>query len=323
MLTALITGISGQDGSLLAEFLIGKGYRVVGTTRCITREISNQFGSFGSRITLVQDDLQSQSHLTTLLSEHRPEEIYNLAAQSSLVDSMKDPVLTGEINALGVTRLLEAIRLNCPQARFFQASSSEIFGNPQESPQTELTLIAPRNPYGAAKAYSHWMTLDYRRRYGLFACSGILFNHESPRRRSSFVTRKVSQGVAMIKQGLSSTLRLGNLDARRDWGYAGDYVRCMWLMLQAEKPEDYVVATGKSHTVRDLCVEAFQSVGLNYANYVTTEELEFRPSERVDLVGKPTKAEDILGWTRSVSFGELIRTMVAADIERVRETIPS
>lgn len=319
--TALITGITGQDGSYLAEFLLECGYRVIGMVRRTSTINFDRIKSFQDRIELVQGDLLDQVSLIDILREFRPDEVYNLAAQSFVPTSWRQPVLTGEFTALGVTRLLDAIRMVNPETRFYQASSSEMFGKVQEVPQRETTPFYPRSPYGVAKVYAHWITVNYRESYGLFACSGILFNHESPRRGLEFVTHKITHGVAAIKLGLASELRLGNLEARRDWGYAGDYVRAMWLMLQKGQPDDYVIATGETHSVREFCEVAFSYVGLNYQDYVVVDEAFFRPAEVDLLVGDASKAGQVLGWEPTVSFTELVEKMVDADLEALQRGI--
>jgi GDPmannose 4,6-dehydratase len=316
---ALITGITGQDGSYLAELLLEKGYEVVGMVR---RSSTTNF----ERIAHIQDrlildpytssgDLLDEASLIAILREYRPDEVYNLAAQSFVQTSFGQPVLTGEITALGVTRLLDAIRIVDPSIRFYQASSSEMFGKVQEVPQTERTPFWPRSPYGVAKVYGHWITVNYRESYGLHASSGILFNHESPRRGLEFLPRKVSHGVARIKLGMEKELRLGNLDAERDWGFAGDYVEAMWLMVQQDEPGDYVVASGETHSVRRFCEIAFEHVGLNWEDHVVIDERFFRPAEVDLLIGDPSVAEKVLGWHRRTSFEELVTMMVDADVE--------
>ena len=315
---ALVTGITGQDGSYLAEFLLGKGYDVVGVVRRTSTLNFERIRHIQDDLTLVQGDLLDQVSLIEILREHRPLEVYNLAAQSFVPTSWKQPVLTGEFTALGVTRLLDAVRLVDPSIRFYQASSSEMFGKVREVPQSENTPFYPRSPYGVAKVYGHWITVNYRESYGLFACSGILFNHESPRRGLEFVTRKVSHGVARIKSGLAGELGLGNLESKRDWGYAGDYVRAMWMMLQQDEPDDYVVATEETHSVRELCEVAFGCVGLDYRDYVVQDPAFFRPAEVEQLVGDASKAKSGLGWRRQVAFEELVDMMVAADMAALR-----
>jgi GDPmannose 4,6-dehydratase len=319
--TALITGITGQDGSYLAEYLLSLGYRVVGMTRRSSTVTVERIEHIIDQIELVQGDLLDQASLGYAVRETEPDEVYNLAAQSFVPTSWNQPVLTGEFTALGVTRLLETIRQVNPGIRYYQASSSEMFGKVAEVPQHELTRLHPRSPYGVAKVYGHWITVNYRESYDLFAVSGILFNHESPRRGLEFVTRKVTDGVARIKHGLSDRLRLGNLDARRDWGFAGDYVRAMHMMLQRDSPTDYVIATGNTHSVRELCEAAFSHVGLDWDRYVEVDESLVRPAEVDLLVGNATKARDELGWAPSVDFDGLVRMMVDADLERVDEAI--
>jgi GDPmannose 4,6-dehydratase len=316
--TALITGITGQDGSYLAELLLAKGYRVVGMVRRSSTENFERIAGIRDRVELRQADLLDQLSLIDILRATTPDEIYNLAAQSFVPTSWLQPVLTAEFDAVGVTRVLEAIRLAAPQARFYQASSSEMFGKVREIPQCETTPFYPRSPYGVAKAYGHFLTVNYRESYDLFACSGILFNHESPRRGKEFVTRKVSDGVARIKLGLARELRLGNLEAKRDWGFAGDYVEAMWRMLQHPEPEDYVVATGEAHSVRELVEIAFGCVDLDWTQYVREDPALLRPAEVDHLVGDPTKARQVLGWAPHVSFAALVEMMVRADLERLR-----
>ncbi|MGC9397632.1 MAG: GDP-mannose 4,6-dehydratase [Anaerolineae bacterium] len=316
---ALITGITGQDGSYLAEFLLEQGYEVLGMVRRSSTVNFNRIEHIQDRIQLVSGDLLDQSSLSSIMREHRPDEVYNLAAQSFVPTSWRQPVFTGGVTALGVTRMLEAVRTEAPEARFYQASSSEMFGKVREVPQTEETPFYPRSPYGVAKVYGHWITVNYRESYDLFACSGILFNHESPRRGLEFVTRKVTYHVAKIKLGLADHVALGNLEARRDWGFAGDYVRAMWLMLQQEKPDDYVVGTGKTHSVRELCEVAFSHVGLNWEDYVRQDPRFMRPAEVDLLVSNPKKARDVLGWEPQVSFEELIGMMVDADLALLKE----
>jgi GDPmannose 4,6-dehydratase len=316
--TVLITGIGGQDGSYLSELLLSKGYRVVGTVPDDNPANIDRIRHLLDRIEIVRDDLLDQDPIEKIFRDHRPDEVYNFAANSVLAASFHQPIQATMVLAMGVTRILEAIRKITPSARFFQASSSEIFGKPSEIPQSETTPFHPRNPYGVSKAYGHLMTVTYRENYGLFACSGILYNHESPRRSTDFVTRKITRAAAGIKLGLAKELRLGNLDARRDWGFAGDYVRAMWLMLQQPRPEDFVLATGETHSVRELCEEAFSHLGLDYRDYVVTEEESFRPPETAHLIGNPVKAHRVLGWERTVSFHDLIRMMVNADLEALR-----
>jgi len=318
MPTALITGITGQDGSYLAEWLLTRGYRVVGMVRRASTENFERIAHLRDRIELRQADLLDQLSLIDLLRTVRPDEIYNLAAQSFVPTSWVQPVLTAEFDAVGVTRLLEAMRLSAPEARFYQASSSEMFGKVRETPQRETTPFHPRSPYGVAKVYGHYITVNYRESYGLYACSGILFNHESPRRGREFVTRKVADGVARIKLGLASELALGNLKARRDWGFAGDYVEAMWQMLQQPVPDDYVVATGESHAVQELVEIACASAGLDWRAVVREEPALLRPAEVDHLVGDATKARRVLGWAPRVSFPDLVEMMVRADLERLR-----
>ncbi len=313
---ALITGITGQDGSYLAEFLLGKGYEVYGMVRRASTENFERIESFRDRLQLVQADLLDTMSLITLLQEIHPREVYNLAAQSFVPTSWKQPVLTAQFDAIGVTRILEAIRLVDRSIRFYQASSSEMFGKVREVPQTEMTPFHPRSPYGVAKVYAHYITVNYRESYGIFACSGILFNHESPRRGREFVTRKVTDGVARIAAGRADELRLGNLEAKRDWGFAGDYVEAMWLMLQQPEPDDYVVATGESHTVRELVEIAFQRVGRDWRRHVVEDPTLTRPAEVDLLVGDAAKARRVLGWRPNVTFAKLIEMMVDADRAR-------
>lgn len=318
MKTALITGITGQDGSYLAELLLEKGYRVVGMTRRTSTDVHERIRHLVDDIEFVSGDLLDQASITAIVERVRPNEIYNLAAQSFVPTSWDQPVLTGEFTALGVTRVLEAIRAAGRSIRFYQASSSEMFGKVQESPQRETTPFYPRSPYGVAKVYGHWITVNYRESFGIYACSGILFNHEGPRRGREFVTRKISDGVARIKLGLAKELRLGNLDAQRDWGFAGDYVRAMWLMLQQEQPDDYVVASGQTHSVHDFVKAAFQAAGIaGYERYVVVDPTFVRPAEVDLLVGDPSKAKRVLGWEPTVSFNALVEMMVHADIERL------
>ena len=318
MATALITGITGQDGSYLAEFLLEKGYEVVGLVRRTSTVNFQRIQHIQKRLTLVSGDLLDQSSLVTVLQEHRPQEVYNLAAQSFVPTSWSQPVFTGEVTALGVTRLLEAIRQVDPSIRFYQASSSEMFGKVREVPQSENTPFYPRSPYGVAKVYGHWITVNYRESYDLFACSGILFNHESPRRGLEFVTRKVAFGAVLVKLGMARDLRLGNLDAKRDWGFAGDYVRAMWLMLQQDQPDDYVVGTGQTHSVRELCQVAFGHLGLNYEDYVKTDPRFIRPADVDLLVSDPAKACAALAWEPQVSFEDLVVMMVEADLKQLQ-----
>jgi GDPmannose 4,6-dehydratase len=314
---ALITGVTGQDGSYLAELLLDKGYEVVGVVRRTSHHSYERIEHLLDRIEVVAADLLDQHSLTVVLQEARPDEVYNLAAQSYVPTSWTQPVLTGEFTALGVTRILEAIRLVHPAARFYQASSSEMFGKVTQTPQREDTPFYPRSPYGVAKVYGHWITVNYRESYGLYAVSGILFNHESPRRGIEFVTRKVTDGVARIKLGLASELRLGNLDARRDWGFAGDYVEAMWRMLQREAPQDYVVGTGEAHSVRELVEVAFSHVGLDWRKHVVSDPKHYRPAEVDILIADPSKACRELGWTPRVGFRDLVTMMVDADLDRL------
>jgi GDPmannose 4,6-dehydratase len=311
---ALITGITGQDGSYLAELLLEQGYEVYGIVRRSSSENFSRIGHIQDRLTLLSGDLMDEVSLINVLRECKPHEVYNLAAQSFVQTSWLQPVLTGEATALGVTRMLDAIRTVDPEIRFYQASSSEMFGRVKAVPQNEETDFYPRSPYGVAKVYGHWITVNYRESYQLHASSGILFNHESPRRGLEFVTRKVTNGVARIKHGIDTELRLGNLDAKRDWGFAGDYVRAMWLMLQRDVPEDYVIATGETHSVRELCDVAFAAAGLDWTDYVVTDPKFLRPAEVDLLVGDATKARTELGWTCDVDFYRLIEMMVAADL---------
>jgi GDPmannose 4,6-dehydratase len=314
---AVITGITGQDGSYLAEFLLAKGYEVVGVVRRTSHHSYERIEHLVPRVRIEAADLLDQHSLTTVIRDVQPDEVYNLAAQSFVPTSFSQPVLTGEFTALGVTRLLEAVRLACPTARFYQASSSEMFGKVQETPQRESTPFYPRSPYGVAKLYGHWITVNYRESYGLHAVSGILFNHESPRRGIEFVTRKVTDGVARIKHGLATTLALGNLEARRDWGFAGDYVDAMWRMLQQPEPVDYVIGTGVTHSVGDLVRVAFERVGLDWRDHVVIDERYYRPAEVDLLLADPSKANRELGWTPATTFEELVHMMVDADLERL------
>lgn len=315
---ALITGITGQDGSYLAEFLLGRGYDVVGMVRRTSTINFHRIAHIQDDITLVSGDMLDQVSLINILEEHRPDEVYNLAAQSFVQTSWSQPVFTGESTALGVTRILDAIRLVDPKIRFYQASSSEMFGKVREVPQRETTPFYPRSPYGVAKVYGHWITVNYRESYNMHCTSGILFNHESPRRGLEFVTRKISHGVARIKLGLDNELRLGNLDSRRDWGFAGDYVQAMWLMLQHEKAEDFVIATGETYAVSDFLEEAFGYVDLDWRDYVVQDPRYMRPAEVDLLVGDPEKAGRELGWEPTVSFRQLVRMMVDADLEMLK-----
>jgi len=317
MPTALITGITGQDGSYLAELLLAKGYGVFGAVRRSSTENFARIEHLRDQVTLEQADLLDQLSLISLVERVRPDEIYNLAAQSFVPTSWHQPVLTAEFDAIGVTRVLEAVRLVNPRIRYYQASSSEMFGKVREVPQRESTPFYPRSPYGVAKAYGHFITVNYRESYGLFACCGILFNHESPRRGKEFVTRKISDGVARIKLGTAQELRLGNLDAHRDWGFAGDYVHAMWLILQQPEPDDYVVASGEAHSVREFAELAFRHVGLDWREYVRTDPTLTRPAEVEHLIGDATKARTKLGWRPALSFPDLVRMMVDADLEGI------
>jgi GDPmannose 4,6-dehydratase len=316
---ALITGITGQDGSYLAELLLSKGYKVIGMVRRSSTVTFERIRHIQDQVNIVQGDLHDQSSLVEIIEEHEPTEIYNLAAQSFVPTSWNQPVLTGEVTGLGVTRLLEAIRHVNPKIRFYQASTSEMFGKVVEVPQKETTPFYPRSPYGVAKLYGHWITINYRESYDMFAVSGILFNHESPRRGLEFVTRKITYGVARIKKGLGKEIRLGNLESRRDWGFAGDYVRAMWQMLQLPAPEDYVIGMGETHSVRELCELAFNHVGLDYSKYVIQDPKFYRPAEVDLLVSDPSKAHKKLGWQPEVTFNALVQKMVDADIDRVSD----
>jgi len=317
---ALVTGVTGQDGSYLAEFLLERGYQVIGMVRRTSTTNFDRIRHIQDRLTLVQGDLLDQVSLVDIMKEHQPDEIYNLAAQSFVPTSWKQPVLTGEFTALGVTRMLDAMRMVAPEARFYQASSSEMFGKVREVPQNEHTPFHPRSPYGVAKVYGHWITVNYRESYGLFACSGILFNHESPRRGLEFVTRKVTHGAARIKLGLAKELLMGNLETERDWGFAGDYVKAMWLMLQEDKPEDFVVATGKPHSVRRLLETTFDLLDLDYREYVRVDRRFIRPADVDQLVGDATRAREKLGWRPEVIFEELLKMMVDADLALLKRS---
>ena len=317
MPTALITGVTGQDGSYLAEFLLQKGYKVVGMVRRTSTVTFERISHIQDDIEIVQGDLHDQSSLVDVMEKYQPDEVYNLAAQSFVPTSWSQPVLTGQVTSLGVTRMLEAIRMVKPKARFYQASSSEMFGKVREVPQKETTPFYPRSPYGVAKVYGHWITVNYRESYNMYAVSGILFNHESPRRGLEFVTRKITYGVARIKLGLADELRLGNLESRRDLGFAGDYVRMMWMMLQQDEPQDYVIGTGVTHAVREFCEAAFGYVGLDYRDYVIQDPRFYRPAEVDLLVADPSKARQVLGWEPEVTFESLVRMMVDADLKRV------
>ncbi len=319
MVRALITGVTGQDGSYLAEFLLAKGYEVIGMVRRSSTLNFERIAHIQERLTLVSGDLTDGSALIHILRDHRPNEVYNLAAQSFVPTSFGQPVLTGDVTGLGVTRVLDAIRFVDPAIRFYQASSSEMFGKVVEVPQRESTPFYPRSPYGVAKLYGHWTTVNYRESYDLFACSGILFNHESPRRGLEFVTRKIAHAAARIKLGFDRELRLGNLDAQRDWGFAGDYVQAMWLMLQQDAPEDYVVATGRTYTVRHFCEVAFGHVGLNWQDHVVQDERFMRPAEVDLLIGDAEKAREGLQWRPETSFEELVKMMVDADLKGLQE----
>jgi len=318
MTVALITGVTGQDGSYLAEFLLEKGYEVVGMVRRSSTVTYERIEHIQNDINLIQGDLHDQSSLVATLEENRPDEVYNLAAQSFVATSWSQAVLTGEVTAMGVTRLLEAIRLVNPGIRFYQASSSEMFGKAVEVPQRESTPFYPRSPYGVAKVYGHWITVNYRESYGLHTVSGILFNHESPRRGLEFVTRKISDGVARIKLGMADKLMLGNLEARRDWGFAGEYVQAMWMMLQQEKPKDYVIGTGETHSVREFCDHAFKFVGLNFEDYVQQDPRYLRPSEVDLLISDPSLARQELGWKPATTFQGLVEMMVETDLKRLQ-----
>ncbi|MCB9150121.1 MAG: GDP-mannose 4,6-dehydratase [Caldilineaceae bacterium] len=319
MPTALITGVTGQDGSYLAELLLEQGYTVIGMVRRTSTINFDRLTHIQDKIEIVQGDLLDQMSLIGILQDYRPQEVYNLAAQSFVPTSFTQPVLTGEFTALGVTRMLDAIRLVDPTIRFYQASSSEMFGKVVEVPQRESTPFYPRSPYGVAKVYGHWITVNYRESYDMFACSGILFNHESPRRGLEFVTHKITNAVAKIKLGLASELRLGNLDARRDWGYAADYVRAMWLMLQQDAPDDYVVATGETHSVEEFVSEAFSYLDMDWRDYVVQDPRYYRPAEVDLLVGNPEKAGRVLGWEPTVDFRQLVQLMVDADLAELQQ----
>ena len=319
MPTAIITGITGQDGSYLAELLLKKGYRVIGVARRSSTVNYERIQHIVDDITIVQGDLQDQGSLLSLIEEHAPTEVYNLAAQSFVPTSWNQPALTGDVTAIGVTRILEAIRFVNPKIRFYQASSSEMFGKVLEVPQKEDTPFYPRSPYGVAKVYGHWITVNYRESFNMFATSGILFNHESPRRGMEFVTRKISDAVAKIKLGMAKELRLGNLESQRDWGFAGDYVEAMWLMLQQDHPDNYVIGTGESHSVREFCEIAFSHADLDYKEYVVMDEKFYRPAEVDLLISDPSKARAQLKWEPSVSFKELVKMMVDSDLARLKK----
>ncbi|MDN4523623.1 GDP-mannose 4,6-dehydratase [Fictibacillus fluitans] len=320
MKTALITGVTGQDGSYLAELLLKKGYKVAGLKRRTSTENDTNIKRIKNEIEWFSGDLSDLASLTEAVKTSKPDEVYNLAAQSFVADSWEQPVFTGQVTGLGVLNMLEAIRQTKPDAKFYQASSSEMFGKVVETPQTENTPFYPRSPYGVAKLYGHWITINYRESFDLFACSGILFNHESPRRGIQFVTRKVTDGVARIKLGMQKELRMGNLDAKRDWGFAGDYVKAMWLMLQQDQPDDYVIATGQTHTVEKLLEVAFSCAGLNWKNHVVQDKTFMRPAEVDLLLGSAQKAKKKLGWTPEVSFEQLIEMMVEADLRKYSGT---
>jgi GDPmannose 4,6-dehydratase len=317
--TALITGITGQDGSYLAELLLSKGYRVVGMARRTSTITSERIAHLLDNVVVIQGDLTDQGSLLSIFEEYDPDEVYNLAAQSFVPTSWNQPALTGDVTALGVTRMLEAIRFTNSKARFYQASSSEMYGKVVEVPQTEATPFYPRSPYGVAKVYGHWITVNYRESFGLYAVSGILFNHESPRRGLEFVTRKISEGAGRIKLGMAKELRLGNLESRRDWGFAGDYVEAMWMMLQRERAEDFVIGSGETHSVREFCELAFRHVGLNHEDYVVQDPAFYRPAEVDILVSNPRKAMAELGWEPTVGFEELVKMMVDADLARLKK----
>jgi len=319
MPTALITGVTGQDGSYLAELLLSKGYRVIGVARRSSTVTNERINHLLDNITIVQGDLHDQGSLLSFLEEYKPTEVYNLAAQSFVPTSWNQPALTGDITALGVTRMLEAIRFVNPKIRFYQASSSEMFGKVVEVPQKETTPFYPRSPYGVAKVYGHWITVNYRESFDMFAVSGILFNHESPRRGLEFVTRKISDGVARIKLGMAMELRLGNLESQRDWGFAGDYVEAMWRMMQQDKPDNFVIGMGEDHSVREFCEIAFGHVGLDYKEHVVQDEKFYRPAEVDLLIADPSKARSVLGWEPAVGFKELVTMMVDADMERLNQ----
>lgn len=319
MPTALITGVTGQDGSYLAELLLEKGYKVIGMVRRSSTVTFHRIQHIQDKIEIIQGDLHDQISLVKLIEEHKPDEVYNLGAQSFVPTSWNQPVLTGEVTGLGVTRMLDAIRLVNPKIRFYQASSSEMFGKVQHVPQKEDTPFWPRSPYGVAKVYGHWITVNYRESYNMFAVSGILFNHESPRRGLEFVTRKITDGAVRIKLGLQDELRLGNLDSRRDWGFAGDYVKAMWLMLQQDEVDDYVIGTGETYAVREFCEIAFSHLDLDYKEYVKKDERFYRPAEVDLLVSDPSKAREKLGWEREVNFKDLVTMMVDSDMALLKE----
>jgi len=321
MPTAIITGITGQDGSYLAELLLSKGYKVLGVARRASTVTNERIEHLLDRITVVQGDLHDQGSLIALMEEHKPDEVYNLAAQSFVPTSWNQPALTGDITALGVTRMLEAIRYVDPKIRFYQASSSEMFGKVLEVPQRETTPFYPRSPYGVAKVYGHYITINYRESFNIYAVSGILFNHESPRRGLEFVTRKITDGAAKIKLGLASELHLGNIESKRDWGFAGDYVEGMWRMLQQEKPDNFVIGTGETHSVQEFCEIAFGRVGLDYKAHVVVDERYYRPAEVDLLVADPSKAGKVLGWEPHVTFKQLVEMMVDSDMKRLSKKI--
>lgn len=321
MPTALITGVTGQDGSYLAELLLAKGYQVIGMIRRSSTMAYERIQHIVDDIDIIQGDLHDQSSLLDMMDQYKPDEVYNLAAQSFVPTSWNQPVLTGEVTALGVTRILEAIRHVSPSTRFYQASSSEMFGKVHEVPQCETTRFHPRSPYGVAKVYGHWITVNYRESYDMYTVSGILFNHESPRRGLEFVTRKITYGAARIKLGLAKELRLGNLEARRDWGYAGDYVEAMWMMLQNSEPEDFIIGTGETHSVREFCEMTFSYLGLDYEDYVIQDPHFYRPAEVDLLVANPRKAREKLNWKPKVTLDELVKMMVNADLERLSKEI--
>ncbi len=314
---AMITGITGQDGSYLAEFLLEKDYEVFGLIRRSSTVNFERISHLQDKVELISGDLLDQKSLVTALQTAKPHEVYNLGAQSFVPASWEQPMLTGEITGLGVTRILEAIRTTDEKIRFYQASTSELFGKAQETPQSETTPFYPRSPYGVSKLYAHWITINYRESFDMFACAGILFNHESPRRGFEFVTRKITHAVARIKHGIDEELRLGNLDARRDWGFAGDFVQAMWLMLQQDKPDDFVIATGETRTIREFCQVAFDWAGLDWEKYVVIDERFFRPAEVNILLGDPAKASEKLGWKPETSFEKMVRLMVDHDLEMV------
>jgi GDPmannose 4,6-dehydratase len=321
MRKALITGITGQDGSHLAELLLGKGYRVSGMIRHTSTDSLQRIKAFRDKIEIIHGDLLDQSSLIRVLEHTQPDEVYNLAGMSFVPTSWHQPVLTAEFTGIGVTRMLEALRQVCPKARFYQASSSEMFGKVRETPQKETTPFHPRSPYAVAKAYGHYITMNYRESYGLFACSGILFNHEGPRRGFEFVTRKITYGAAQIKLGLAHELRLGNLESKRDWGYAGDFVRAMWMMLQHDQPDDYVVGTGETHTVQEFVEIAFEHLGLDWRKHVAVDPKLYRPAEVDLLLGDASKARKVLGWQPQVTFHELVKMMVDSDISLLRQQL--